>query len=408
MANIAFLGTGLLGGALAEAAAKRGDSVTAWNRTPDKARALSRFGVQAASTPAEAVRGASRVHLVLRDDAVVEEVVAAARPGLSADAVLIDHTTTQPALTAKRARRLRAEGVKYLHCPVFMGPAAARDAQGSMMAAGPRELFDRVQADLARMTGRLEYLGERADLAAVNKLFGNAMIVGIVAITADVLAMARASGVDPGDAIARLKLLDLNAMVARRGVSMAKGDFAASFELAMARKDVGLMLETIGDGPDGGAARDRRPDGRAHRRRARREGRQRAGDRRRAHGLISRPSGTSSTSSLCTCMTSLVASFSDSSQPCTAIVASSMRSAAVPCTMRSPPTSEPGDTLRGFLPEVLSSRPASSCSTCKASPPPGSASHRPPVRKAGPRDPFLQGLPENLRLTARPSCHQAL
>jgi 3-hydroxyisobutyrate dehydrogenase len=249
MANIAFLGTGLLGGAFAEAAARRGDAVKAWNRSPEKALALGRFGVASASTPAEAVRDASRIHLVLRDDAVVEEVIAAARPGLAADAVLIDHTTTLPKATAERARRLRSQGLNYLHCPVFMGPAAARDAQGSMMVAGPGDLFERVKGDLARMTGRLEYLGERTDLAAVNKLFGNAMIIGIVAIAADVLALARASDVDPGEAIKLLGRLDLNAMVARRGVNMAKGDFAASFELAMARKDVGLMLQAIGDGP---------------------------------------------------------------------------------------------------------------------------------------------------------------
>jgi len=249
MANIAFLGTGLLGGAFAEAAAKRGNTVAAWNRTPDKARALSRFGIRPAAIPSEAVRGASRVHLVLRDDAVVEEVIAAARPGLATDAILIDHTTTLPKRTAERAARLRAEGLAYLHCPVFMGPAAARAAQGSMMAAGPRDLFARVEADLARMTARLEYLGERADLAAVHKLFGNAAIIGMVAIMADVLALARSSGIDADAAIARLRQLDLNAMVERRGVNMAKGDFAASFELAMARKDVGLMLETLGDGP---------------------------------------------------------------------------------------------------------------------------------------------------------------
>ena len=80
MANIAFLGTGLLGSAFAEAAAKRGDAVTAWNRSPDKVAALARFGVKAAATPADAVRGASRVHLVLKEDAVVDEVVAAALP----------------------------------------------------------------------------------------------------------------------------------------------------------------------------------------------------------------------------------------------------------------------------------------------------------------------------------------
>ncbi len=49
MAAIAFLGTGLLGAAFAEAAAMRGDSVTGWNRTPDKARALPPFGIKAAA-----------------------------------------------------------------------------------------------------------------------------------------------------------------------------------------------------------------------------------------------------------------------------------------------------------------------------------------------------------------------
>lgn len=249
MASIAFLGTGLLGAAFAEAAAKRGDTVSAWNRTPDKALALEQFGVKAASTPAEAVRTATRVHLVLKDDAVVDEVIAAARAGLTADAVLIDHTTTLPVRTAERAARLAAQGIHYLHCPVFMGPPAARNAQGSMMVAGPRALFERVQAELAAMTTRLQYMGERADLAAVNKLFGNAMIIGVSALMADILTLAQASGVDPQDAVKLLGLLDLNAMVGGRGGNMAKGNFAATFELSMARKDVRLMLETAGDRP---------------------------------------------------------------------------------------------------------------------------------------------------------------
>jgi 3-hydroxyisobutyrate dehydrogenase-like beta-hydroxyacid dehydrogenase len=249
MANIAFLGTGLLGAAFAEAAARRGDTVAAWNRTPDKALALVPFGVKAVSTPAEAVQGASRVHLVLKDDAVVDDVIEAARPQLAPNAVVLDHTTTLPELTVARAARLAALGIAYLHCPVFMGPPAARNAQGSMMVAGPRALFERVQAELAAMTTRLEYMGERADLAAVNKLFGNAMIIGVSAMMADILTMAQASGVDPQSAVKLLGMLDLNAMVAGRGANMARGNFAASFELTMARKDVRLMLETAGDRP---------------------------------------------------------------------------------------------------------------------------------------------------------------
>lgn len=249
MSKIAFLGTGLLGSAFAEAAAQRGDDVTAWNRSADKVLALKAFGVNAATTPADAVRDATRIHLVLKDDGVVETVLAAARSGLSADAIVIDHTTTLPALTAQRAARLAAEGIRYLHCPVFMGPAAARSAKGTMMAAGPRALFDLVKADLQKMTGKLNYMGERLDLAAANKLLGNAAIIGVAALMADVLTLAQASDVAGADAIQLLGLLDLNAMVAGRGMNMAKGDFAASFELAMARKDVALMLETTGARP---------------------------------------------------------------------------------------------------------------------------------------------------------------
>ena len=249
MAPIAFLGTGLLGGAFAQAAAQRGDTVTAWNRSADKVAALAPFGVKAAATAADAVRGAVRVHIVLKDDAVVDAVIAAALPGLEPGAVLLDHTTTLPVLTAARSARLAAQGVAYLHCPVFMGPAAARNAQGSMMVAGPKALFDRVQAALAAMTTRLEYMGERTDLAAANKLFGNAMILSVSAAMADILTLAQASDVDAQDAAKLLGMLDLNAMVAGRGVNMAKGNFEPSFELDMARKDVRLMLETAGARP---------------------------------------------------------------------------------------------------------------------------------------------------------------
>src|SRR4051812_15721693 len=149
MAYIAFLGTGLLGAAFVEAARKRGDDVTVWNRTASKARALEKVGARAAESPADAVRGVVRAHLVLKDDEVVEQVIAALRPGLGPETIIVDHTTTQPALTAERARRLNTEGVRYLHCPVFIGPAAARANKGTILAAGPRVLFDAIHADLA-------------------------------------------------------------------------------------------------------------------------------------------------------------------------------------------------------------------------------------------------------------------
>lgn len=247
MTQIAFLGTGLLGSGLVEAAAKRGDQITVWNRTIEKARALEPFGVKVAATPADAVRDARRVHLVLKDDAVVNEVIAAFRPALSAQAVIADHTTTQPALTAERSRRLNAEGVRYIHCPVFIGPAAARLGQGTIMASGPRALFEAIRDALARMAERVEYLGERPDLAAVYKLCGNAFIIGMSALVADVLAVAAGAKVPPTDALGVVQYFNPAATISGRGKQMAAGNFSPSFELAMARKDIRLMIETAGD-----------------------------------------------------------------------------------------------------------------------------------------------------------------
>jgi 3-hydroxyisobutyrate dehydrogenase len=249
MPTIAYLGTGLLGSAFVEAALQRGDTVTVWNRTRSKAEALEAFGAKVADTPADAVRDASRVHLVLKDDAVVEEVVAALKPGLQPDAVIVDHTTTQPASTAERVARLHAEGVQYLHCPVFIGPAAARKAQGIIMVSGPDALYQRVRPALEQQAERVVYWGERTDLAAAYKLMGNAFIIGLGALVSDVFTIGQGTGVSAPDSLKLLEFFNPGSMLQNRGRKMSEGKFDASFELVMARKDVRLMQETVGDRP---------------------------------------------------------------------------------------------------------------------------------------------------------------
>jgi 3-hydroxyisobutyrate dehydrogenase len=245
MANVTFLGTGLMGAALAEAAASRGDRVSAWNRTASKARALEPFGIRAAATVREAVSGADRVHIILSDDAAVDSVLEAGGDALR-DALVIDHSTTSPAGAAERAKRLEARGIAFLHAPVFMTPQMCREAGGMMLAAGAQATFARAEPALRAMTGRLEYLGERRDLAAANKLFGNAMIFAICGGLADVFTMAASLGIDPTDAHALFGKFTPTGVIAYRGAAMASGDYTATFELTMARKDVRLMIESAG------------------------------------------------------------------------------------------------------------------------------------------------------------------
>jgi 3-hydroxyisobutyrate dehydrogenase len=243
MARVAFLGTGLLGGAMVEGMLRRGDELTVWNRTEAKARALETFGAKVAATAGDAVAGVDRVHMTLPDDEVVEQIVAAFTPRLAPNAIVVDHTTASPRGTKDRVARLNAAGVKYLHAPVFMSPQMARDSVGIILASGPRDVYDGVLDTLEAMTGEVWYLGERGDLAAAYKIFGNSMLFVIAAGVTDVFAMAKGLGISAADALTVFSKFQPGGLIKARGEKMARGDFSATFELTMARKDMRLMLE---------------------------------------------------------------------------------------------------------------------------------------------------------------------
>src|SRR5690349_13183950 len=146
---IAFLGMGLLGGNFVRALRARGEAVQIWNRSAEKAQALVSVGAIACADPASAVRGCERVHLTLSDDAAVDDVLERARPAVASDAILVDHTTTSPALTRARVERWAARGIAFQHAPVFMGPKNALDSSGVMLASGARARFDELQPALS-------------------------------------------------------------------------------------------------------------------------------------------------------------------------------------------------------------------------------------------------------------------
>lgn len=245
MSRVAVLGMGLLGSGLAEGLLSRGGTqVVVWNRTPSKSDPLVALGATAAESPAEAARGAERVHLVLLDDDSVDEAISDFQAALHPDAIIIDHTTTLPVRTAARAAALEAAGIQYLHAPVMMGPGAARAAKGMMLVAGPAARVALVRDALAEMTGELWHVGERADLAAVYKLFGNAAALSVVGVLADVMHLADAAGVERTGVLEMLAKVNLNGPLTMRGAMMVTGVYEPNFTLDVARKDLRLMLET--------------------------------------------------------------------------------------------------------------------------------------------------------------------
>lgn len=249
MATVGFLGTGLLGSGMVERMLRLGDSVTVWNRTASKAHALEPFGAKVAATPGDAVAAADRVHMTLPDDAVVDDMLRQILPRVRTDAIVIDHSTTAPRGTKVRVPRVNGAGVGFLHAPVFMSPQMARDGVGILLASGPRAVFDAARPALDKMTGEVWYIGDEPDRAAAYKIFGNSMLFVIAAGVTDVFAMAKGLGIAPADALAVFSKFQPGGVIKARGEKMARGDFSASFELTMARKDMRLMLEASGGQP---------------------------------------------------------------------------------------------------------------------------------------------------------------
>ncbi|HEX6811984.1 MAG TPA: NAD(P)-binding domain-containing protein [Planctomycetota bacterium] len=250
MTTTALLGTGLLGSAMVENLLAKGHTVRIWNRSRDKLDPLVQKGAVAAADPADAVRSASRVHLVLSEDSAVDAVIAQLRPGLGKGVPVIDHSTNLPVRVKARFTELRANGVRYVPAPVFMSPQNAREASGLMLLAGPKADADTLQPDLAAMTGKVFYTGERPDLAAVFKLAGNSMFFALASAMSDVFAIGKGSDVPPETMMSLFDVFKPGGALPFLGQRVAKaGAGPASFELVMARKDARLMQETAGKAP---------------------------------------------------------------------------------------------------------------------------------------------------------------
>lgn len=246
---IVWFGTGLLGANFVRALRRRGEAVQVWNRTPEKARVLESLGVQVFSEPAEAARGASRIHITLSDDAAVDQVLERAWPGFGPDVIVVDHTTTSPAGTAARAKRWAERGVTFLHAPVFMAPSNALESTGLMLASGEKALFDTLLPELAKMTGKVKYLGIEPERAASFKLFGNLLLMLMTTGVVEVLKLAKATGINAEDVPPLFELFNPGAMVGPRFRRIMDADYShPSWELEMARKDARLMIDAANAG----------------------------------------------------------------------------------------------------------------------------------------------------------------
>lgn len=241
---IAFLGMGLLGSNFVRALISKGEQVQVWNRTASKAAALEAYGAKVFPDAAAAVKGASRIHLTLKDDHTVNEVLAAAAAGLTPGAVIIDHTTTSADGAVARTKEWKERGFTYLHAPVFMGPANALDSSGYMLVSGDQAVINTWEPALSKMTGKVINFGDITGKAAGMKLIGNSFLVGLTAGLADTLSLAKALEIPLSDVSSLFSSWNPGGALPARLQRMTSGSYRnPSWELSMARKDTQLFID---------------------------------------------------------------------------------------------------------------------------------------------------------------------
>lgn len=196
--KLGFIGLGRMGTAMAGNLLKAGHEVTVYNRTPDKARALSALGARLATRVSDACRGAAVISMLANDEAVHSVVfddggvLASAESG----AVHISMSTISVDLSARLAAAHAAAGQRFVAAPVFGRPEAAAAAQLFIIAAGARAAVDDCAPLFDAMGQRHFYLGAEPSAANLVKLSGNFLIACVIESLGEAMALIGKAGID--------------------------------------------------------------------------------------------------------------------------------------------------------------------------------------------------------------------
>ena len=193
--QIAFLGTGLMGGPMARRLLQAGYPLVLWNRTRSKAEANKDIGGRVAPTAADAVQGADIVISMLEAGPVVGAVMQAAQATLKPGALWIDMSSTRQSEARDFHALLQAQGCGFMDAPVSGGVPGAEAGTLAIMAGGSAADFARVEAMLGVM-GRVTLVGP-AGSGQVAKLCNQLIVGGTLNIVAEALLLAQAAGADP-------------------------------------------------------------------------------------------------------------------------------------------------------------------------------------------------------------------
>jgi 3-hydroxyisobutyrate dehydrogenase-like beta-hydroxyacid dehydrogenase len=246
MANLGFIGLGVMGSEMVDRLLAKGHTVTGHNRTRAKAEWLVKKGMKWADSPREVAVAADVILSMVTNSsalAAITEGPDGILAGISPGKVLVDISTVSPAFSKETAAKLRAKGADMVDSPVSGSVITLQQGNLSVMVGGRAETFERIKPILLDIGPKVTHVGENG-LALVVKIATNlSLAVQMMAFSEGVL-LAEKSGIKREVAVEVLTNSAIaSPMIKYRGPFVLKLPAEAWFNVNMMQKDMLLALE---------------------------------------------------------------------------------------------------------------------------------------------------------------------
>jgi 3-hydroxyisobutyrate dehydrogenase-like beta-hydroxyacid dehydrogenase len=246
MANLGYVGLGVMGSRMVDRLLAKGHSVTGYNRTKAKAQWLIDKGMKWADSPRQVAAAADITFSMVTNSEALQDIADGPNgviAGLAAGKLWVDMSTVSPAVNRALVARVRAKGADMLDAPVSGSVITLEQGKLTMMVGGSKESFERVKPILLDIGPKATYVGDNG-LALAMKIATNlSLAVQMLAFSEGVL-LAEKSGISREIAVEVLTHSAIaSPMVQYRGPFVLKMPDEAWFDVNMMQKDLLLALE---------------------------------------------------------------------------------------------------------------------------------------------------------------------
>jgi 3-hydroxyisobutyrate dehydrogenase-like beta-hydroxyacid dehydrogenase len=243
MARIGFLGLGEMGTPMASRLRRAGHDLVVWNRSPERTAPLVQEGAAVAPSPAMAASRSDFVITMLATPEALEQVLFGTRglaPALSGGQVLIDMSTVGPDEVRSVAARL-PKGASLVDAPVRGSVDRAESGSLDVFVGATDEDYERVRPILETL-GSVRHAGGPGSGAAM-KLVANLALGAAIVTLGEALSLGEALELERGVLLDALVDSPVGPIVKAKRASVESGQFAPSFKLRHAAKDLRLVME---------------------------------------------------------------------------------------------------------------------------------------------------------------------